>query len=70
MDRVVIVLVQESNGAARSLYESLGYQRVWTRNIPAARISQVFLPPALPPFLHPSLAMCACGGVENGAHEM
>ena len=49
LKRALWVLVQESNGAARSLYEALGYQRVWTRNVPAARISQVCLPPSRPP---------------------
>jgi len=43
--------LQEGNGPARNLYESLGYQRIWTRDVPATRISQVSLPPPPPPSL-------------------
>jgi ribosomal protein S18 acetylase RimI-like enzyme len=35
----MMLLVEEANAPARKLYESLGYQRVWTRSIEAARIS-------------------------------
>jgi len=36
----MMLLVEEGNGPARNLYESLGYQRIWTRDVPATRISQ------------------------------
>lgn len=35
----MMLLVEEANGPARKLYESLGYQRVWTRVIDAARVA-------------------------------
>ena len=35
----MMLLVEEANAPARKLYESLGYQRVWTRNLNAARVA-------------------------------
>lgn len=36
----MMLLVEEANGPARKLYESLGYQRVWTRSMKAARVTE------------------------------